>query len=143
MDGAEYPVEDAELGAEEDREHTLPDRVHVGGAGGGAVLVHEHAAIDDQVRVRADTSRELIGRGKLRGLIDVRAGIGHLDDDHLDAVVLTDREVPIVARARTEELRLRLAPRSLAVRHSVQQRAHDGIGYFEVVASRKPGETKR
>jgi hypothetical protein len=23
------------------------------------------------------------------------------------------------------------------------KRAHDGIGYFEVVASRKPGETKR
>ena len=48
--------------------------------------------------------------------------------DHADAVFLADREMPVIARHRTEEAdRLLVAPRRAAARHALQKREDDAI----------------
>ena len=59
---------------------------------------------------------------------EIGAGVGHRHRDHLDAEVLADREVAVVAGHRAEKRHARaLRPRTRAVARAAQQRVGDGV----------------
>ena len=90
--------------------HLLP-----GEGDAGRVGEHRHAphALDGRV-----------GGDELLDQVDVGTVLAHRDVDHLDVEALGDREVPVVAGHRTEELdgRFVLNPRPRRIHPAVQQR---------------------
>jgi hypothetical protein len=95
---------------------TPHDVVAVGGAGRVAVFRHAPHALDRRI-----AGHQALDLGHVRTVVIDGNG------EHLDAVVLANRKVAVVTGAGADELYFAAAPRFLATRHPVQQRAHHGV----------------
>ena len=112
----------------------VPEDAEIGSGGlHGCQTVHRLVGVAHALRIGVqrdapDALHGVVGTGELLDHVHIGARRHHRDRDHFDAEVLADREMAVVAGARTEEFDDREAsPRRVAVR------AEDPVAHDRVV----------